>query len=290
VIEDALARIVVGLNTAANSLGRAVLFPIGVLPGWLSATLVSLASGLFLLVVFKYTSNQRAIKGVRDDVNANLLALRLYKDSAQVALKAQGRVLWGALRLFVLALVPMLVMTVPVILLLGQLALWYQQRPLQVGEEAVVSLKLSDVAPTIPSKPPRAALPGVKLKPSDAFEVTVGPVRVLSQREVCWNIKAVKKGQHRLEFLVGTISAAKSLAVDERFMRTSPTRPGWRWYDIVLYPDEQPFGPDSPIQSIGIDYPKRPGLTSGTDWWVVYWFIASMAGAFGFKGLLHVNV
>ena len=49
----------------------------------------------------------------------------------------------GAFRLFVLALVPMLVMIVPVLLLLGQLSLWYQPRPLRVGEEAVVALKLS---------------------------------------------------------------------------------------------------------------------------------------------------
>ena len=37
----------------------------------------------------------------------------------------------------------MLVMVVPVILILGQLSLWYQARPLRVGEEAVVTLKLN---------------------------------------------------------------------------------------------------------------------------------------------------
>jgi len=36
----------------------------------------------------------------------------------------------------------MLVMIVPMSLLLGQLSLWYQSRPLRVGEEAVVTCSL----------------------------------------------------------------------------------------------------------------------------------------------------
>src|SRR5437660_7334437 len=123
---DILAQIVTRLNGAANALGRFLLAPIGVLPGWLSATIVSAATGVLLLVVFKHTSNQRGIKGVRDDINAHLLALKLVKDSTSVCLRAQGRILLGALRLFVLAVVPMLIMAVPVCLILGQLALWYQ--------------------------------------------------------------------------------------------------------------------------------------------------------------------
>ena len=54
----------------------------------------------------------------------------------------QGRILLGASRLLILAVVPMLVMIVPVWLLLGQMALWYESRPLRIGEEAVVTLQL----------------------------------------------------------------------------------------------------------------------------------------------------
>ena len=74
-------------------------------------------------------------------------------------------ILLGAARLFVLALVPMAVMAVPVTLILGQLSLWYQQRPLQVGEEAVVTLTLNgDV---------EAPFPEVRFQPTDAVEMTV---------------------------------------------------------------------------------------------------------------------
>ena len=189
-------------------------------------------------MVFKYTSNQHAIKRVRNDINANLLALKLFKDSATVALKAQGRLLLAAGKLFVFALVPMLVMALPVTLLLGQIALWYEARPLRVGEQALITLKLGGK--------PDTALPQVNLAPTDAVDVELGPVRVRSKREVCWNVKAKKPGSHLLMFQVGDTTVAKEFAVGDGFMRVSAERPGWNWESILLNPWEEPFRPDEP--------------------------------------------
>jgi hypothetical protein len=279
---DFLAQLVVWLNAVANALGRWLLAPLGVLPGWLSATAVAAVTGVGLLAVFKYTSNQRAIRRVRADVNAHLLALKLFKDSASVAVRAQGRVVAGALRLMVLALVPMAVMAVPVALVLGQLSLWYQQRPLRVGEEAVVTVQLGGDA--------GAAFPDVRLHPADAVEATVGPVRVFSKREVCWNLRTRQGGCHRLEFQVGEQVIDKELAVGDGFMRVSARRPGWGGADALMHPWERPFPPDSPVRSIEIAYPPRSSWTSGTDFWVIYWFVVSMVAAFCFRRVLNVHV
>ena len=87
---EALAGILVWLNSAANVLGKNLLAPIGVLPGWLSATIVAAVTGVLLLVIFKYTSNQAAIKRVRNEIDANLFALKLFKDATPVVLAAQA--------------------------------------------------------------------------------------------------------------------------------------------------------------------------------------------------------
>jgi len=279
---DLLAQVVVWLNAIANVLGRWLLAPIGVLPGWLSATLASAATGVVFLVVFKYTSNQRAIKRLKDDIKANLLALKLFKDSASVAVRAQGSILVSAFRLAVYSVVPMLVMVVPALLILGQLSLWYQSRPLQVGEDAVLTLKLNGN--------PDSSGPNVRLEPTDAIETMIGPVRVRSQREICWNVKARASGYHRLVFHLGEQTGDKEVAIGDGFMRVSTVRPGWRWADTLLHPSEKPFGPDSLIQSIAIDYPKRSSWTSGTDSWVIYWFAISMVAALCFRRLLNVNI
>ena len=72
--------------------------------------------------------------------------LSLFKDDLKVSLKCQVRLLLNAFSLLYHALVPMAVLTVPMILLLGQLALWYQARPLRVGEESIVTVKLKGEA------------------------------------------------------------------------------------------------------------------------------------------------
>ncbi len=279
---DYLAHLTVWLNALASAVGRFALAPLAVLPGWLSATLVAVVTGVLLLVIFKYTSNQRAIKRARDDIKANLLAIKLFKESVAVALRAQGRILWGGLRLFALSIVPMLVMAIPVVLLLGQLSLWYQARPLHVGEEAVMTVKLSGEAD--------APWPDVRLASSDAVEVAVGPVRVESQRELCWNVTARQAGHARLVFEADEWKCEKELAVGEGFMRVSPRRPDWDWTDALLNPWEKPSLADSPIQSIDIQYPGRDSWTAGTNHWVIYWFVVSIVAALCFRRALNVNI
>lgn len=278
-----LAQLVVWLNALANALGKYALAPISVMPGWLSATLVSVVTGILLLLFFKYTSNQRAIKRVRNNINAHLLALKLFKESASVALRAQGRILWGACRLMVLALVPMAIMTVPVCLLLGQLALWYQARPLRPGEEAILTLNLNGNKAT--------PWPTVRLQPTDAVETTLGPVRAFSKRSLSWNIKAGNQtGYHELVFEVDGQVVKKEVAIGNGFLRVSAQRPGWSWTDALLHPWERPFPADSPVRSIEIAYPHRASWTSGTNYWVIYWFAVSMVAAFAFRRVLNVNV
>ncbi|MCK4957981.1 MAG: hypothetical protein KAT00_01240 [Planctomycetes bacterium] len=73
-------------------------------------------------------------------------------------------------------------------------------------------------------------------------------------------------------------------------MHISPQRPGWHWGDIMLNPREKPFGPDSLVESISIDYPERISRTSGTDWWLGYFFVASLVFALLFKPFLKVKI
>jgi hypothetical protein len=278
----AVAQIIAWLNVAANAIGELLLAPIAWLPGWLSSTIVAAVLGLVMLIVFKYTSHQQAIRRVRNDIKAHLLALKLFPDSLSVTFRAQGRILRGALVLLLLAIVPMLVMIVPVSLLLGQLSLWYQSRPIRVGEEVVITMQLAGAA--------EAPWPDVALEPALAAAVVTGPVRILSQREVCWNLKARENGYHRLLFRVNGEPVEKELTVGDGFMRTSAERPGWCWSDILLQPGEPPFHLDDTVQAIQIDYPGRTSLTSGADWWLVYCFAASMFFALCFRPLLKVNL
>jgi hypothetical protein len=234
------------------------------------------------MVAFKYTSSQRAIRGVRNDIQAYLLAVKLFPDNFLVTLRCQGRVLWGAVRLLWLAVVPMLVMLVPVTLLLGQMSLWYDVRPLRIGEEAVVTVRMNGDAD--------ASLPDVQLEPCSAAEVVRGPVQDISQREILWKLRAREAGSYRLMFKTDGQSAAKELAIGDGFMRTSVERPEWNWADMLWQPAEKPFGPESAIAAIRIDYPARESWVSGTSGWLIYCFAASMLFGFCFRPWLKVDL
>jgi hypothetical protein len=279
---DVLTHLVVWLNAAANALGEWLLAPVAVLPGWLSATLAAVATGLLFLVAFKYVSNQRAVKAVRNDLKANLLALKLFKENTSVTLRAQGGLFLGAGRLLLLNVVPMLVMALPMFLLWRQLDLWYQARPLHVGENTVVTLALGGE--------PDAPMPEVRLEPTGAVNNLLGPVRVFSKREVAWKIEAREPGYHRVVFQVDGRPVEKELAVGDGFMRVSTERPGWSWSDALWHPAEGPFGPDAPVRSIEVPYPRRPTWVDGTNTWVIYWLVVSFVAAFCFRGLLRVNL
>ena len=279
---DVVTQLIVWLNVGGNAFGKYVLAPIAFLPGWLSATFVAVVSGIVFLVIFKYTSNQAAIKKVRDDIKDNLLAIKLFKENPWMILRAQGRILRGTALLLAYAIVPMLVMALPVTLLLAQLGLWYQARPLKVGEEAVVSVKLNSNLDS--------STPHVCLQPNEAIEMILGPVQVTSKREIWWNIRPRTNGYHHLVFHVGEQTADKELAVGNGFMRVGIRQPGWNWQEALLHPMEKPFAPDSSIDSIEIEYEDRPGWASGTNSWMIFWFLGSMISGFCFRRFLKVNL
>jgi hypothetical protein len=276
-----MTQLVIFLNGLANRCGDVLLAPIAMMPGWLSATLVAAATGVAMLVVYKYTSRQRAVQRRRDAIKANLLALSLFKDSVPVTLRCQRRIIAGAFHLLALSIVPMLVMIAPMCLLLAQLALWYQARPLRVGEEAVLTVLLSDEAKEMPE---------VQLEPTAAAEATVGPVHVPTKRMVCWNLRAQEEGCHLLTLDVAGRKIEKEMAVGDGFMPVSLERPARDWWDALLNPREAPLPRDSAVQSVAIDYPDRAGWTSGSNSWVIYWFIASMIAAFCVRPLLKVHI
>ncbi len=60
--------------------------------------------------------------------------------------------------------------------------------------------------------------------------------------------------------------------------------------DLMLHPWETPFAADSVVQSITIEYHDRISKTSGSDWWIGYFFVASMIAAVIFIPIFKVRI
>ncbi len=277
-----ITQVVIWLNVIANTVSTVTLAPLRWVPGWLSATLIGMVTGVLMLIVFKYTSHQSGIKRTRNQIKANMLALTLFKDNLTVTLKCQLRLLAGAGKLLYYSLVPLAVLAIPMVLILAQMALWYQARPLAVGEESIVTVQLKEDA--------NGELRQLTLAPSPAVQLVAGPVRVPSAHMACWKIKPTEPGRFELQFDTDGGSYSKQLVVANGFAPTSLKRPPREWQQAILHPREAPFPDDSVVQSIEVDYPARTSFTSGTDNWVIYWFLVSMVAAFAARPLLNVNI
>ena len=276
---DVLVSITTFVNSLMNALFRPLTGMIAAIPGWLSNMILSAVVGILAIVLFKYTSNQDAIGRVRDNIKAQMLGVKLFKDSMKVTLKLQGRMFKGALLLMFHSLRPMLVMIIPFSLVVAQMALWYQARPLVPGEQTVLTVKVDP-----------AEINNIKLQTLTGARVTAGPVTAIDKNEINYQLQAAENGTHRIVFQVGDETFTKQLVIGEGFTRLSPVRPGREIAKMLMYPDEEPFTADSPVKSISLEYPDRISLTSGTDWWIAYFFIISLIAALIIKPFLKVKI
>jgi len=262
-------------------------------PGWLSISLLGAVSGVLAMVAYKYTSNQGAIGRVRDDMKASLLAIKLFKDELPVTFRSQARLFWGAVRLFVHSLVPLAVMMVPMVLLICQMALRYEWRPLHAGESANVRVVLKPGT--------QRRLESVTLIPPDTITVEEGPSRMYrrarrdrpERNEILWRVRAVKDGRTPIKIRIGDAMVEKEITVGDRpYVGVSPVRAGVGFLDQLLYPVEEPAAAGDLIQSIHIeDYP--PGKSPVFGWnvhWIITYFVVSMIAALAVKPFLKVRI
>jgi uncharacterized membrane protein (DUF106 family) len=274
-------------------------------PGWLSLVVLSALTGIIALLVYKYTSNQTAIGRVHDDIRVALLAAKLFKDDLGVTLRSQGKLFGAATRLFLYSLVPLAVMTPPMILLLTQMAPRYEWQPFRPGDEVKVEVTLRDGTAKELAGVELDAPAGVELLANPDATGDVEPVgkprRYFAKRykdfpeknSLLWHVRVNEPGRHRLEIAVEGEKVIKELTVsDNPHARTSPIRAGASFAEQLLYAVEPPAGKDDVIQTITLE-PIRPGKMSlfGLELhWVIWWLILSMAIALLVKPLIKVQM
>ena len=66
-----------------------LLYPFRDFPPIVGLTLVSLLTAIGLLIVFKHTSNQKALEAVKRKIHAGLFEIRLYNDDFRSIMRAQ---------------------------------------------------------------------------------------------------------------------------------------------------------------------------------------------------------
>lgn len=278
VLNPVLSPVLAVLNPICTTMADGVYAVLSPLPVWLGLTLISAVTGVVMLIAFRYTSNQAAIGRARDQITANLLALKLFKDDIRVGFRAQGRLLLALARLQWHMLRPLLIMLLPMLLLLGQMGVRYQWRPLRPGERTVIRLRVT---------PGQTELPAVALEPNSGAVVEAGPVA--GGGELVWRVRGGEPGRHLLRFDVDGKTAEKELVVGTKFERVSAERIASRWTSQILHPTEQRLPAGGPVEAITVQYASVQSYIYGADWWILYFFVVSMVFALLLKPVFKVR-
>jgi hypothetical protein len=241
-------------------------------------------AGLFLVWVFGKVSNQQAIRRTRDRLSGELLGLRLFKDDLRVFFGIQFQVLVWTCRYLRHSLVPMLILMVPTLLILIQLNYRYGLRPLRVGEQAVVKVRLRDA--TVLAQGAELTLTA----PAN-LKIETDGVRIPELKEICWRVRGVSPGRFDLTVSGGQEKMTKQAAVGGRFEGVSSVRTGEGWLTSLLYPGESPIPSQSAVASIEILYPKLDIIMLGKHLsWLILFLVVSLVFGYAFKGVLGVQI
>jgi uncharacterized membrane protein (DUF106 family) len=256
-------------------------FPFRNMNPWVAMILVSLLTGLLMLWIYKYTSNQQGIKSVKDKIKAHLLELRLYKDNFQATLQAQKKILAYNMKYMFYALKPMLVMIIPIVLMLIQMDLWFGYR-LMPGESVLLKVKL-DRGPLQTD---------LTLQAPSGVEIETPALRIDQEKEIDWRVKGNREGEYQLAFTVNNQTFTKQLVVSQKpLVKISPARVRSGFLDRLLDPGEPPIPPGLPVSRVEVVYPgQEMNLFGWSVHWLVAFFILSIVFGFGLKGFFGVEV
>jgi uncharacterized membrane protein (DUF106 family) len=242
---------------------------------------VSLVVGLVMVVLFGYTSDQKAIGIAKDQLKAHLLAVRLYRDQIPVVMGSYGKILRGTGRYLKLAFKPLLYVIIPITLLMVQIDRYLGQTPIPPNGPFLLTVHTTG----------GEALNEVTLELPPEITMTAPPVHIPAENEIVWRLVGSKEGKYKVKIVAAGQVAAKVVCVGRGLPRISTVRLRGHFWERMFSSAEPMLPENSPIESISINYPDRNIEVAGYGMnWIWLFFILSMVAGFIFKELLGIQI
>ncbi len=264
------------LNEVLRRIVDGILYPFRDASPLLGLSILSLATAMAILILFKYTSDQKALENIKRRIHAGLFEIRLYNDDFRAIVKSQIDILLANFIYLRHSLIPMLWLIVPLSLLVAQMQFHYGYQGLEVGKQVLLKVNLSETAL------PKESKPSITITSPDELEIDIPPVWIPVTNEMVWRMTPKTQGNFSIKIGVNDETTTKSVAVSKSVVRRSPYRIKGFWNQL-LYPAEPPLTGNS-ISSITITYPNSNiGLLGFETHWMVFYFLMSIVFAFLFK-------
>lgn len=230
-----------------------------------------LAAALALWVYLRL-SDQAGIRGAKSLIDADVIALSLYRRAPGVLPRILGSLVLGNLTYLRLSLKPLLILCLPFLIIFVQLQGRYAFRPLQVGEAALVAVTVADGG--LLRHPGAIALEG-----GAGVTVETPPVRIPALRKAVWRVRAAREGSHSLTLTAGGKRLGKQVVVGATPALLSPSRTADRLGGGLLHPGEPILDPGAGVRTVTVAYPELRVRVIGLDLHWLVWFLLVLAVA-----------
>lgn len=272
------------INRAAGSVLDVLLAPFEMLGDEWALVLVSGLFGILALVVFKHISWQGRIKGTKDKIKGNMIAIRIYQDDLAIVTKSVAKVFLRNFQYLGLNFGPLLPLFVPFVLVASQFVVRYGYEPLPVIErQEDVDALLPGQGTTLEVQLKRgreSEIAGLEFAFPAGVERVSPVVRSAEDGKAFVEVIARQSVSADVGLMIDgvTVGTKKIAAGTGRQRRMQPERVSSFWSSWLL-PAEDTFPADSPIASVGFRYPDRElaYLPNGETGILIVFVLASIA-------------
>ena len=279
------------INSIFGTIIDLALFPFREMSPMVGLTCFSLATGVGMLYVFKWTSDQEGLEDVKRKIHAGIFEIRLFSDDIRAIFTAQRDIFRYNFVYLRLALTPLLWMIIPFVLMVAQLQLHYGYGGLMVGEPVIVKVVMSEEQAVGDGLETEGAVDSsaVELEVPDGLRLETPRLTIRSLNQAEWRVVADQPGSYELGIRVGDQVYSKSVEVSSQVVKRSPIRTD-RFLDQLLFPGEPGFPSGAAVSAIEVGYPERKVNFFGWDThWLVPFIIIATILAFALKKPLRVT-
>jgi hypothetical protein len=244
-----------------------------------SLTVLGILTGIAVLPVFGRFSNNEGIALAKRKIRAALYEFRLFGDEPRLVFRAQGQLLLWNARYLGWMLKPTAVILLPILALMMLMDTVYGHRPLQVGEDTLVTARVANNVDLNNISP--------ELRGNN-IAVETPSVRIPDQHQVVWGVRAAAPGKDHV-----TLRLPGSDATDTAAQKSADAGPGlyilsgrrvsslWNW---LIYPGEKLLPRNNVFRWIEIQYPDAEVSLFGFGIpWIVWFVLVSWITAFALR-------
>jgi len=241
---------------------------------------LSVVTSLFVLVIYRAVSSPKKVKDTKNQIKANILAIRLYRDFWKVIIVSFFKSLYYTGKYFVLNLGPLLLVLPLMFLLFVQMDIRYGMRPFKPGENIVVKARFQGDISAV----------NAEVQPNSHFSAAMNPVFIPALREVDWKLKAGANGTTAIAIQVDGATVSKDLVIGGRLLALSNKKMAASSLEHFIYPVEKLLAPPSLLRSVQLEYPsRRISFLGFRAHWLVYYLILTMIIALALKNKFGVE-